>query len=65
MSAPAVSGSALDMSGCDVYGSFEQLALVERDNGTNEGDQVRGVNGPPACLCGVDQLVDYGNSGCP
>jgi hypothetical protein len=48
---------------CDVDGPFEQFAFVEHCAGPDEGDQVWGVDGSPAGLCGVDALVGHGNSG--
>jgi hypothetical protein len=36
--------------GCDVDGSYEQLALVENGAGTDEGDQVWRVDCAPAGL---------------
>ena len=36
----------------DIGGSFEQFAFVEDRAGAHEGDQVRGVDGSPAGLCG-------------
>ena len=49
----------------DVGGTFEQFAFVEDGAGAHQGDQVRGVDGSPAGLCCVDQLVGHGNTGCP
>ncbi len=45
-------------------GALEQFALVEDGASTDQGDQVWGVDGTPTGLCGVDQRVDHGNSGC-
>ena len=47
----------------DVDGAFEQFALVEHCPGTDQGDQVWGVDGPPASLCGINELVGHGNPG--
>lgn len=49
--------------GCDVGGAFEQSAFVEDGAGADQGHQMWGVNGPPAGLGGVDQLVGHGNPG--
>jgi hypothetical protein len=48
--------------GCDGDRAFEQFAFVEYRAGTDEGDQVRGVDRPPTGLGDVDELVGHGNS---
>jgi hypothetical protein len=58
---PEVSGAVVAGSGVMSVGR-SQFAFVEDGAGTDEGDQVRGVDSPPAGLCGVDQLVGHGNS---
>lgn len=45
---------ATGFCGCDVGGALEQFGFVEDGAGTDEGDQVRGVDGAPTSLCGVD-----------
>lgn len=40
-------------------GTFEQLALVEDRAGAYQGDQVWGVDGAPAGLSGINQLVGH------
>jgi hypothetical protein len=47
----------------DVGRSFEELAVVEDGSGANQGDQVWGVDGTPAGLRGIEELVGHGNSG--
>jgi len=46
----------------DVSGAFEKFAFVEDRTSTDEGDQMRRVDGPPAGLGGVDELVSHGDS---
>jgi hypothetical protein len=43
----------------DVDGAFEEFALVEGGAGADEGDQVWGIDGSPAGLCGLDELVGH------
>ena len=45
--------------GGDGGGAFAQFALVENRAGTDQGDQVWGVDGSPTGLSGVDQLVGH------
>jgi DNA-binding MarR family transcriptional regulator len=49
--------------GCDVDGSFEQLGLVEDGAGTDEGNQLGGIDLAPACLGGFDELVGHRQPG--
>jgi hypothetical protein len=49
-------------TGVMLMGLSSSLPLRNTGAGTNQGDQVRGVDGPPAGLRGVDQLVGHGNS---
>jgi hypothetical protein len=48
----------------DVDGAFEQFAFVEDCACPDEGHQVLGVDGPPAGLCCINELVGHGNTGC-
>ncbi len=43
--------------------SFEEFAFVEQSSGADQSHQVGCVDGPPAGLRGVDQLVGHGDSG--
>ena len=54
------SGSAGEMS----MGRSSSLPFVEHRAGTDQRDQMGGVDRPPAGLCGVDQLVGHGNPRC-
>jgi hypothetical protein len=46
----------------DVGGPFEQFAFVEDRTRADQGDQVRGVDGAPTGLRGVDVLVGHGQT---
>ena len=48
-----VCGSAFDMSGAMSTGRSSSFPLWNVAPGTDEGDQVRRVDGTPACLCGA------------
>ena len=43
----------------DVGGPFEEFAFVEGGAGADKGDQMWGIDGPPAGLCGLDELVGH------
>ena len=47
----------------DVGGAFEEFALVEGGAGADEGDQVWGIDGSPAGLRGLDELVGHCHPG--
>ena len=51
------------VGGGDLDGPFEEFAFVEDGAGPDEGDQVRGIDRPPAGLSGVDELVGHGDPG--
>ncbi len=44
-------------------GSFDEFPLFESGARTDEGDEVWGVDGTPAGLCGLDELERHGYAG--
>jgi len=44
--------------------AFDELALLESGSGADESDEVGCVDGPPAGLCGLDELEPYCDAGC-
>jgi 2-polyprenyl-6-methoxyphenol hydroxylase-like FAD-dependent oxidoreductase len=56
-------GQGMTVAALEALAPFEQFAFVEHRAGTDQGDQVRGVDRSPAGMRGVDELVGHGNSG--
>ena len=46
-------------------GSFDELAVLERRAGTDQGDELGCVHGTPPGLCGLDELERHGDTGGP
>jgi hypothetical protein len=44
-------------------GSFDELAVFEAGAGADQSDEVRCVDGPPACLSGRDELERHCEAG--
>ncbi len=48
-----------------VVGAFDELAVLERRAGSDEGDQMGGVDGSPPALGGLHELEGHRDAGGP
>jgi hypothetical protein len=63
--APRISVSCDLLISSRFVGSFDEFSFLEPGAGTNQGDEVRGVDGAPAGLCRLDELERHRDSGGP